>query len=168
MFSTRIRWALFGLALGFAILVFSRGQRPLAFALSGVAALLAYGHFRYGAVRLAFTALRQGKLRRAAALLGPDSDLHSAETKAYRAWIKGAVFESKGELTAAAREMETAIELGLRTRRDESIARATLLGLEVKRGRLETANELFQWLEESGEPKALVQRVRDDFADDLA
>lgn len=167
MLTPRIRWPLVVVALGLAFLRGSSGDLLRAALFGTAALLLAWGHWRYGAVRVAFTALRQGRLTRALALIeGTDPSRLAPGFRAYYLWIRAAEADARGELGAAGDQLEAALAAGLRTRRDRVLALATLA---AARGRDGHAQEALTALaratrEAAGDPRleALAARARRD------
>ncbi|MEQ1911713.1 MAG: hypothetical protein ABMA15_23040 [Vicinamibacterales bacterium] len=108
------------------------------------AALLAYGHFRYGTVWLAFRALRKGDVDRAGSFLNQVArpGMLSPESRAYYFMVFGLVAASRGQLGEAESALRKALALPLRTENDRALVEVALAELLVTSTSPNEAREL--------------------------
>lgn len=143
MLTPAVRFILIILGTGLGIALINQGNWMGAFPLLA-AGLLAFGHFRYGTVWLAFRALRKGDMDRADALLEKVADPNrlNAQCRAYYDWIKGVVSTARGELDQARQHLESAVGGALRTSTDRSVALCCLAEVAAKSGDEDEAREI--------------------------
>jgi uncharacterized protein HemY len=104
--------------------------------LIAAAALLAFGHFRYGPVWLAFRALRAGDADRAARLLSQvrRPSWLSSPQRAYFEFASGALAAARGADADAERHLRAALAHDLRTANDRCAVELELARVLAKRG----------------------------------
>lgn len=149
MFTPRVRFLLALVVAGYALYRLARGELSAYFLLLA-AALLVAGHFRYGAIRPAFFAMRRGEVETARGLIRSvkHPNLLSPQSRAYWHWIKAvAAADLDKDLAQAEEQMRLAIDSGLRTAHDRCIATATLARIVAYRGDTERAGELLSQAE---------------------
>jgi tetratricopeptide (TPR) repeat protein len=115
------------------------------------AVLFTYGYFRYGSVWQVFQHIKTGEMTKAERLLDSikNPQLLSGQQKAYYYFSKGLIEAHRNNLDAAESCLKQALDLGLRTANDTSIANLNLANIyhrkgmfDEARGRLKQASEL--------------------------
>lgn len=107
------------------------------------AGLIIYGHYRYGTVYIAFQELKKENYDKAEKLISKikNPDLLSNGQKSYYHFIQGAIASNKDEWEKSYFEWSKAIEIGLRTENDTSIALLNLANVELERKNFDKAND---------------------------
>lgn len=144
MFTPTLRFLLAAAVAVFAVSQLARGERS-AYLLLLAAALLVAGHFRYGAIRPAFFAMRRGEVESARRLIRSVKrpNLLSPQSRAYWHWIQAVIAaDLDKDLGRAESQMRLAVEGALRTSHDRCIATATLARIVGYRGDLDRARGL--------------------------
>ena len=128
MFTPRVRFLIIVVAIIFGCVELNRGDRSAYLPFTG-AALLIFGHFRYGPIRPAFLALQRGQFDTARKLVESIRypNLLSAQSRAYFHWLRGALATLEPvDLSVAERELQLAVDGKLRTSNDRCVATAAL------------------------------------------
>lgn len=143
MYSIPVRLALVVSSIGFGIYLIRAGD-SLGWMLMVVAALLVYGHFRYGTVWLAFRAVKRSDMDRAARLLTQVSNPKtlSSQQRAYFEMVSGMVAAHREQGAEAEQHLQASLDYRLRTENDRAIVEATLAELLAKRGDISGARAL--------------------------
>ena len=137
MFSARTRWLLITAASLLAFANFVRGRNGLAALFAAVAAIVVWGHWRYGSVFAAWQALLRGDRDKARRLLAgtPRPTFLARRHRAYYHWVRGLLLTHDGETGAAREHLERALAGPLRSSSNEALLRAQLAELEIGAGR---------------------------------
>lgn len=161
MFSTSVRLALIVAALGLGLVEVSSGH-AIGYCLIAAAALLAYGHFRYGPVWLAFRALRAGDAERAARLLSQVKrpSWLSSPQRAYFEFASGALAAARGADADAEQHLRAALAHELRTDHDRCAVEVDLARLLAKRGDRVAALEVLAAASARAPRPELAEQVR--------
>ena len=129
MYSPRLRFALIILLLvsGAAVL-FVYQYWTAVLMLWSTAALLAFGHFRYGSIIAVLWALRQGDVEKAGVLLAAirRPDWLTRRYQAYYYFALGLVSFYKKQLEEGAAHFQKALDLGLRGKQELAITHLNL------------------------------------------
>ncbi|WCO03604.1 tetratricopeptide repeat protein [Psychroserpens ponticola] len=107
------------------------------------AGLIIYGHYRYGTVYIAFQELKKENYDKAEKLISKikNPDLLSKGQKSYYHFTQGAIASNNDEWEKSYSEWSKAIEIGLRTENDTSIALLNLANVELERKNFDKAND---------------------------
>ncbi len=161
MFSTSVRIALIVAALGLGLVEVSTGN-SIGYCLIAAAALLAYGHFRYGPVWLAFRALKAGDADRAARLLSQVKrpSWLSSPQRAYFEFASGALAAARGADADAEQHLRAALAHELRTDNDRCAVEVDLARLLAKRGDRVAALEVLAAASARAPRPELAEQVR--------
>lgn len=137
MFSARTRWLLITAASLLAFANFVRGRYGLAALFAGAAAVVLWGHWRYGSVFAAWQALLREDRDKARRLLAgtPRPTFLARRHRAYYHWVRGLLLAHDGETGAAREHLERALAGPLRSSSNEALLRAQLAELEIGAGR---------------------------------
>lgn len=143
MFTPIIRILLISLALVMAVFKYSKGEHINTVLLIIAAALLIYGHFKYGTVYAAFQHLRKENYKKAEALLIKikNPEKLSKNSKSYYHFTKGFIHLDKGDIDASFSELNKALQIGLRTKNDTAIVLLNLGAIEFERKNYKKAKE---------------------------
>lgn len=143
MFTPIIRILLISLAIAMAIFKYSKGQYIETTLLVFAAALIIYGHFKYGTVYTAFQHLRRENYKKAEALLIKikDPEKLSKSSKSYYHFTQGFILLDKGDLDDSFSELNKALQIGLRTKNDTAIVLLNLGAIEFERKNYKKAKE---------------------------
>jgi len=116
----------------------------LGLALLFVSALLAYGHFKYGTVWLAFREVARGRMDTAAQLLAQvkDPERLTLRDRAYFELAWGLLCASRAENDRAVQHLRSSLDHALPTENDCALAEAVLSQLLIARGALDEARTL--------------------------
>jgi len=141
VFSARTRWLLITAASLLAFANFVRGRNGLAALFAAVAAIVVWGHWRYGSVFAAWQALLRDDRDRARRLLAgtPRPRFLARRHRAYYHWVRGLLLTHDGETGAAREHLERALAGPLRSSSNEALLRAQLAELEIGAGRWSAA-----------------------------
>jgi ATP/maltotriose-dependent transcriptional regulator MalT len=161
MLTPRIRLVL-------AVLAFSFGTyRVIAgdywgLALLAASALLAYGHFKYGTVWLAFRAVARGQTQKAEQLLRQvrRPAALGARERAYFELASGFVCVSHARNEQAEKHLRLALANELGTSSDRALAEAVLAQLLVARGELSEARAMLDQARARSCRPAIAQRIQ--------
>ncbi len=125
MFTLPIRGLLFAIAL---VLSYLTDHLYVRLGYLAASIVLAVGYLRSGTVALAFQALRSGSLPQARRLLAQTRfpNWLSAQSRAYREWMLGIFALDEKRWTNARDHLQSAVEHGLRTPNDRSLAEGYL------------------------------------------
>ena len=159
MFSRPVRFLLIVASVAFGGYQLYRGSVAGWFYLLA-AALLTYGHFRYGPVWLAFRNARRGNLDRARRLLAQVKDprLLSPGQRAYFELSSALVAADLKNKQAAENHLRLALEQRLRTHNDRALAEVFLAELLIERGAADEAADVLDRAAMQN-PKAQVTRM---------
>lgn len=144
MFSLPVRICLVAVAAAFGSYKLVIGELS-GYAWLVVAATVAMGYLRYGAIRPAFMAMRRGDLKRAQehveTIVWPS--LLSAESRAYLHWVNGVIAaQDDDSLPYAAEQLRLALNGRIRFRNDRCIATATLAEIVARTSDMPGARQL--------------------------
>ena len=110
------------------------------------AVLFIYGHYRYGTVYIALQELNKGNYEKAEKLISKikNSDTLNKRQKSYYHFIRGAITSNNKDWEKSYSQWSKALEIGLRTENDTSIALLNLAHIELERKNFKEANELIK------------------------
>jgi predicted negative regulator of RcsB-dependent stress response len=129
---------------------YSNGNMPSTYmALAGVG-LVIWGYFKNGTVYLAFQQLKKENYDKAEQLLAKISkpELLKKSQKSYYHFTKGFIELHKQNTDSAFADLNSALNLGLRTQNDTSIVTLNLSSIELDRKNLEEATNFLNQTKE--------------------
>jgi predicted Zn-dependent protease len=143
MFPTSIRFLLVVASAAFGAYQIHRGNVAGGLYLLA-AALLAYGHFRYGPVWLALRTARRGNMDRTRRLLEEvhNPDWLTSDQRAYFELTSALVAADRKDDPAAEKHLRLALDHRLRTENDRALVEVMLARILIERGRAEEADEI--------------------------
>jgi outer membrane PBP1 activator LpoA protein len=135
---TRLVLILTGLALG-SWMILSGQAIGAPFLVA--AAMLIWGHFRYGTVWLAWRAAKRGDLAKAHELLGKirSPDKLTPQSRAYYHWLTGCIAAENDQPALAQRNLGLAASGRLRTENDRSIVLCQMARICLDQGEPDAA-----------------------------
>lgn len=125
---------------------YSNGNMPSTYmALAGVG-LVIWGYFKNGTVYLAFQQLKKENYDKAEQLLDKISkpELLKKSQKSYYHFTKGFIELNKQNIDSAFKELNSALDIGLRTQNDSSIVTLNLASIELDRNNLQEAKTFLE------------------------
>ena len=110
------------------------------------AGLLIYGHFRYGNVYVAFQELKKENYDKAEKLINniKNPNTLSKSQKSYYHFTLGLLASNSQDWEKSYSELSKALDVGLRTENDTSIALLNLANVELERKNYGQANEFIK------------------------
>lgn len=142
MFNPIIRIVLFCISLAAAFFYFMKAEYFSMTMMLVAAGLFIYGHYRYGTVYVAFQELKKGRYEKAEKLISKikNPDILSKGQKSYYHFTQGAIASHKEDWGKSYSEWSKALDIGLRTENDTSIALLNLANVEFERKNFDKAN----------------------------
>lgn len=110
------------------------------------AGLFIYGYYRYGTVYVAFQELKKGNYNKAEKLISKikNPDILNKAQKSYYHFTQGAIASNNEDWDKSYSEWSKALNTGLRTENDISIALVNLANVELERKNFKEANEFIE------------------------
>lgn len=141
MFTPLIRIILIIANLGMAVLFYLKEDYISMCLTILAAALFGYGYFKYGTVYTAFQKLKKGNLVEAEKLISKIKNPNnlSKPQKSYYHFIQGIIASQKKDFDFAKSELINALDIGLKTKNDNSIVLLNLAEIEYERTELLSA-----------------------------
>ncbi len=132
------------------------------FVFLGAAALLLYGHFKYGTVRLAFKAVARGRVSQAAELLAsvkrPES--LAARERAYYELASGFVSAARGQNEEAERHLRAVNGAALHADDERALGETVLAQLLIARSEIVEATAVLDRAATRNCRPAVAERIR--------
>jgi len=144
MYSMLVRLVLILISVLLGAVELARGDVAVSVLPFAAAAMLVWGHYRYGPVWLAFRKLRAGQAEKATHLLSQvrKPALLASQARAYYEWIKACLVLADGDLGTAESHLREALSHRLRTSNDRSTMEAQLADVMLRKGHRKEAEAL--------------------------